>query len=146
MLEEMGQVEGDGAQQLEGAASFDGPLKRLYRIKDGAQVAGVCAGMAAYFDIDVNIIRLLWIVATLFTSGFAGLVYIVMMFMVPSAHTSAEWAAAHGVPFNAQEVIDRAKRDYARFTENNPPRWRAEWRRQHRKWRAQQVATKNKRW
>jgi phage shock protein PspC (stress-responsive transcriptional regulator) len=136
MLEEMGPVEGEGAPQSEGAASFDGPRKRLYRIKDGAQVAGVCAGMAAYFDIDVNIIRLLWIVATLFTSGFAGLVYIVMMFMVPSAHTSAEWAAAHGVPFNAQEVIDRAKRDYARFTETNTPRWRAEWRRQHRKWRA----------
>ena len=33
------------------------------------------------------------------------------------AHTSEEWAAAHGVPFNAQEVIDRAKREYGKFAE-----------------------------
>ncbi|HRO03554.1 MAG TPA: PspC domain-containing protein, partial [Terricaulis sp.] len=129
VLEEMGPVEGEaeseGAPRAEGAA-YDGPRRRLYRIKDGANIAGISTGMAAFFDIDVNIIRLLWIVAALFTSGAAILVYIAMMFLVPSAHTSEEWAAAHGVPFNAQEVIDRAKREYSNVAENASKAWRRE--------------------
>lgn len=140
VLAEMGPVEGeakgDEAPRTDGGG-YAGPRRRLYRIKDGANIAGVSTGMAAFFDIDVNIIRLLWIVAALFTSGAAVLVYIAMMFLVPSAHTSEEWAAAHGVPFNAQEVIDRAKREYSRFTEENGGDWRASLRAQRRAWRHQ---------
>lgn len=139
VLEEMGPVEGetkgDDAPRADGAA-YEGPRRRLYRIKDGANIAGVCTGMAAFFDIDVNIIRLLWIVTAIFTSGAAILVYIAMMFLVPSAHTSEEWAAAHGVPFNAQEVIDRAKREYSNVAENASKAWRRERRNWNRHWRS----------
>lgn len=140
VLEEMGPVQGAGEPASEQPHSDQGPYeprKRLYRIKDGAQISGVSTGIAAYFDLDVNIVRLLWIVAALFTSGAAVILYIAMMFMVPSAHTSAEWAAAHGVPFNAQEVIDRAKREYSKVAEETSRAWRRErraWRRQERQW------------
>jgi phage shock protein PspC (stress-responsive transcriptional regulator) len=143
IIAEMGPVEGEGAAASEGAQAQAGAAtrKRLYRIREGANIAGVCAGLAAYFDIDVNIIRLLFIVLTIITSGGMLLVYVAMMFLIPSAHTSEEWAAAHGVPFNAQEVIDRAKREYRTFTENGPPwtwpRWRRrQWKREMREsWR-----------
>ncbi|HRE43141.1 MAG TPA: PspC domain-containing protein [Terricaulis sp.] len=128
VLEEMGPVEGEaeaGAQRTESGA-YEGPHKRLYRIKDGANIAGVSTGMAAFFDIDVNIIRLLWIIAAVFTSGAAIVVYIAMMFLVPSAHTSQEWAAAHGMPFNAQEIIERAKREAQNVAENATRAWRRE--------------------
>lgn len=148
ILEEMGPVQGEHAEagtNNNTGASFGGPggsHRRLYRITEGAQVAGVCAGIAAFFDIDVNIIRLLFIIATIFTSGAVLLVYIAMMFLIPSAQTSEQWAAAHGVPFNAQDVIDRAKREYAQFTSNGPPWTWSKWqRRQYRRdmrarWRA----------
>ncbi len=138
ILEEMGPVEGEStdAPRAESAVPPGyGPTKRLYRIKDGAWIAGICSGLAAYFDIDVAIIRLLAVFVGLFTGGWAFLLYIIAMFIVPSANTSEEWAAAHGVPFNAQEVIDRAKREYAKFTDESGPRWRAEMRRQRREWR-----------
>ncbi len=86
--------------------------------------------------------RVLFLVATVLTSGFFILVYIAMMFIIPSANTSEEWAAAHGVPFNAQEVIDRAKREYQHFAANGPPwtwsRWqRRQWKREMRaRWRS----------
>lgn len=136
VIEEMGPVEGasDDAAGAEASAG-SGAAKRLYRIKEGARISGVCAGIGAYFDLDANVIRVLFILAALFTSGFFILVYIAMMFLIPSAHTSAEWAAAHGVPFNAQEVIDRAKREYGRFTENAARDWRASMRAQRRAWR-----------
>lgn len=141
ILEEMGPVEGsenDEAPREESGAHYEGPRKRLYRIKDRAVISGVCSGIGAYFDLDPNIIRLLFVIGALFTSGFMLLVYIVLMFAIPSAHTSEEWAAAHGVPFNAQEIIDRAKREYGKFTEDSAKSWRREQRAWRRSWRQQQ--------
>lgn len=141
ILEEMGPVQAEVGEGEDNArAASEAPRKRLYRIRDDAKIAGVCAGIGAYFDIDANIIRLLFILATLFSSGFFILVYVILMFAVPSAHTSEEWAAAHGIPFNAQEVIDRAKREYARFAEENGQSWRAQMRAQRRAWREQMRA------
>jgi phage shock protein PspC (stress-responsive transcriptional regulator) len=144
ILEEMGPVEGEGGEAEDPAGEApprmetERPRKRLYRLREGAVISGVCSGMAAYFDLDANIIRLAWIIVALFTSGAAVLVYVVLMFVIPSAHTSEEWAEAHGVPFNAQGVIDEAKRRYAEFEAKGGLRqyWR-EQRRQWREWRRQ---------
>ncbi|PZO50112.1 MAG: hypothetical protein DCF16_13490 [Alphaproteobacteria bacterium] len=140
ILQEMGPVEGDsadGGEQRASASSSAPPHKRLYRIKDGAVISGVCSGIGAYFDLDANLIRFLFILTAIFTGGATIILYIAMMFLVPSAHTSEEWSAAHGVPFNAQEVIDRAKREYSRFTEDNSSTWRAQMHAQRRAWREQ---------
>jgi phage shock protein PspC (stress-responsive transcriptional regulator) len=40
--------------------------KRLLRHKDGRMVAGVCAGLAEYFGIDVNLVRLGFGIFTIF--------------------------------------------------------------------------------
>ena len=55
--------------------------------------------------------------------------------MMPVAATSEELAAAHGAPFNAQEVIDRAKREYGKFAEQGEEVWRRERRAWRRQWR-----------
>ena len=142
ILTEMGPVEGasdgEGPRAESTAGAGEGPRKRLYRVKDRAVISGVCSGIGAYFDLDPNVIRLLFVLAALFTSGFGILVYIVLMFAIPSAHTSEEWAAAHGVPFNAQEIIDRAKREYGKFTDDSAEGWRSEQRAWRRQWREQQ--------
>lgn len=126
IINEMGPVEGaDGASgQSERPHGAEAPRKRLYRLAGDAKIAGVCSGVGAYFDIDANIIRLLFIIGFLFSGGALLLVYVAMMFLVPSAQTSAEWAAAYGAPFNAQEVIDRAKREYRSMAENAARGWR----------------------
>jgi phage shock protein PspC (stress-responsive transcriptional regulator) len=136
ILEEMGPVEGEGGEAPRAeSGAYEPPRRRLYRIKDRAVIAGVCSGIGAYFDLDPNLIRLIFILGALFTSGFGILVYIILMFAVPSAHTSEEWAAAHGIPFNAQEIIDRAKREYGRFAEDTARSWRAQNRGWRRRWR-----------
>lgn len=137
ILAEMGPVEGESATAQAGAetagSSSEPPRKRLYRVKDRAVVSGVCAGIGAYFDLDPNIIRVIFVLTTIFTQGLGLIIYIVLMFAIPSAHTSEEWAAAHGVPFNAQEVIDRARREYAHFADGDTGRsWRAQMRAQRR--------------
>lgn len=36
--------------------------KKLYKIEQGKVLCGVCAGVAEYLRLDVNIVRVLWIV------------------------------------------------------------------------------------
>jgi len=148
VLEEMGPVEGEaeagGQDQPHSSAGPQHepwrPARRLYRIYSDGAWTGVSAGMAAYAGIDVAWVRVFWILSAIFTGGFTALAYLVLIFAVPVASTSEELAAAHGAPFNAQEVIDRAKREYGRFTESSGENWRREERRWRRSMRQQQRA------
>ena len=122
----------DGAKPEGGAAAATAPPpKRLYRIPDGAMIAGVCSGLAAYFQIDVTLVRIGFVVLALLTKGVGILIYVAMMFLVPEANTPEERAAAGGMPFNAKEVVDRVKREY----EKGSKHWTREWRRKQRRWR-----------
>ena len=56
--------------------------KRLYRIRDGRLVAGVCAGLAAYFGIDPTLVRLGFVVLTVF-GGFGILLYLGAWLVIP---------------------------------------------------------------
>jgi phage shock protein PspC (stress-responsive transcriptional regulator) len=104
--------------------------KRLYRIADRAMIAGVCNGIAAYFQVDVTVVRIGFVAAALITKGFAIIAYVVMMAVVPEAKTPEARAAAAGAPFNAKEIIDRAKKQYA----EGQKQWRRQWRQQRRHW------------
>ncbi len=57
--------------------------RRLRRIREGQEFAGVCTGLAAYSEIDVNSIRTIFILGTLLTGGILGVVYLVLAFILP---------------------------------------------------------------
>ncbi|WP_077328042.1 PspC domain-containing protein [Virgibacillus siamensis] len=57
--------------------------KRLYRSESNRMLAGVCSGIAEYFNIDATIVRLLFAVSVLF-GAFGVFVYIVCIFVVPN--------------------------------------------------------------
>src|SRR5262249_36581806 len=91
------------------------------------------SGLAHYFDVDVTLIRIAFVVLVFLTGGFWLLVYLIMMLVVPFANTDEERAAAAGTPFTAQGVIDRAKKQYAEFKDSKE--WRRRFRAQRREWR-----------
>ncbi len=57
--------------------------KRLYRNEHNKAIAGVGAGLADYLQVDITIVRLLFVLATIFLAGTGLLVYIVMWIIVP---------------------------------------------------------------
>jgi phage shock protein C len=59
--------------------------KRLYRSKNDRMIAGVCAGLASYIEIDPTIVRLLFVLG-LFAGGATFWAYLVMMLVVPEEH------------------------------------------------------------
>ena len=56
--------------------------KRLYKSATDKKLDGVCAGLAEYIDIDPTVVRLLWVLATLF-AGAGILAYIVAAIIMP---------------------------------------------------------------
>ena len=56
--------------------------KRLLRLRQGRMVAGVCAGLAAYFGVDANLVRLAFGVFTVFY-GLGILVYLIAWAVLP---------------------------------------------------------------
>ncbi len=53
--------------------------KKLYRNTDNKLLAGVCSGFSDYFDIDVTLVRLLFILVP----GLNILVYIILAIIMP---------------------------------------------------------------
>jgi phage shock protein PspC (stress-responsive transcriptional regulator) len=146
IIDEMGPVEG---AKTEGSKTNDtfhanahNAPKRLYLIREGAVLAGVCTGLAAYFNVEVTVIRVIFIALTVFTGGAGILFYIALGLFVPYADTAEARAQAHGEPFNAEALVQRAKErwgeSYERVTGNKWDDMTKGWEtshEQHLKWR-----------
>jgi len=56
--------------------------KRLVRPRSDRKIAGVCAGFAEYFDLDVTLVRLLWLFVAIMT-GVGFLAYPIAWIVMP---------------------------------------------------------------
>jgi phage shock protein C len=57
--------------------------RRLRRIIARKKIAGVCAGFAEYFDMDVTLMRLIWLGLALMPPNIGFIGYIIAMFVLP---------------------------------------------------------------
>jgi len=84
--------------------------KRLFRDTQKGILAGVASGLAAYFGVDVIIIRLLFVVGSLAWGG-GILLYILLWLLVPEAKTPSEKLQMAGKSVNVEslkEIVERA--------------------------------------
>lgn len=57
--------------------------KQLYRVREGRKVCGVCLGVAEYFNVDVNLVRVLWLVATICGASIGFWTYLFLAIALP---------------------------------------------------------------
>jgi phage shock protein C len=57
--------------------------KRLYRSKNNRMLAGICGGIANYFNIDPVIVRIIAVICLLAFNLMAVLAYIILIFIIP---------------------------------------------------------------
>ncbi len=58
--------------------------KRLKRSYNDRMIAGVCGGLAEYFDLDSTLVRVGYVLLSVLSAGFPGLlVYIVLWLIIP---------------------------------------------------------------
>ncbi|GGG48660.1 PspC domain-containing protein [Hymenobacter glacieicola] len=76
--------------RFDGTPTNEDPIfKKLYRDTDTGKIGGVSSGLAAYFRVDVVLIRILFIVG-LFAGGFALPLYIILWILLPEAKTASD--------------------------------------------------------
>ena len=60
--------------------------KRLVRSRKYRMIAGVCGGLAEYFDMDPTVVRLLYVVVSVMSVAFPGiLVYLILWVIMPES-------------------------------------------------------------
>jgi len=64
-------------------------MKKLYRSTDDRVIVGVCGGIGNYLGVDPTVIRVLWILATVFSLGAGILVYLLAALIIPEEPTTA---------------------------------------------------------
>ncbi len=62
-------------------------VKKLTRPSNGKWVAGVCAGFANYFGVDVTLVRLAWLVSVIL-AGTGILAYILCWIVIPKEYSA----------------------------------------------------------
>ncbi|MBQ9387002.1 MAG: PspC domain-containing protein [Bacteroidaceae bacterium] len=56
--------------------------KKLYRSRTDSKIFGVCGGMAKYFDVDVTVVRILFLIG-IFCVGGGLLAYLICALVMP---------------------------------------------------------------
>jgi len=69
------------------------PRKRLVRPMHKKRIAGVCAGFADYLEVDLTLVRIIWLCAAIFT-GVGFIAYLICWIVMPKVHSAAEAAQA----------------------------------------------------
>jgi phage shock protein PspC (stress-responsive transcriptional regulator) len=107
--------------------TYDTEGRRLFRDPDDHLVAGVCAGIANYFDIDAVWVRLIF--ALFFPiAGTGFLLYIILWIVVPKAVTRADRMAMKGEKQNLQgfkknleDELSSVRQNFSNFSDEAKP-------------------------
>ena len=89
---------------------------RMYRDTDHRVIGGVCSGMAAYWDIELWLVRVIFFVLLLMGVGI--LIYLILYIVLPEAKTTAEKIEMKGNPVNIHNIKDSVKKEFDSVRKN----------------------------
>jgi phage shock protein C len=97
--------------------------KTLRRKPDQGQITGICAGIAEYFDLDVTLIRVIFVILIFATGGLIIIVYIILAIILPvheidTALKNASEQTA-GTPSATQKVHTISQEIHANYKTDN---------------------------
>jgi phage shock protein PspC (stress-responsive transcriptional regulator) len=91
--------------------------KRLYRDMDNKVMGGVCSGLAAYFNMDPLLVRIVMVLLFL-ANGIGLLAYFILWIAVPRAQTTAQRLEMRGKKVNISNIEQTVRDDNP--TEKSP--------------------------
>jgi phage shock protein PspC (stress-responsive transcriptional regulator) len=98
-------------EQKDTSSSYSAGYRRMYRDPDNRIIGGVCSGLAAYWRIDPSILRVIFVLLTIF--GLAGiLIYLILWIVLPEAKTVAQKLEMRGEPVTISNIKDFVKREF----------------------------------
>ena len=89
---------------------------RMYRDTDHRVIGGVCAGMAAYWNLELWLVRLIFLILAIMGVGI--LIYLILYIVLPEAKTTAEKIEMNGNPVNIHNIKDSVKKEFETVRKN----------------------------
>lgn len=71
--------------------------RKLYRNSNDRVVSGVASGLAAYFDLDPAIVRILFVILAFASLGWGILIYLILLIAMPEAKTKVQFLEMYGI-------------------------------------------------
>lgn len=91
--------------------------RQFYRDLDRNIIGGVCSGIGAYFSIDPNWIRVIFVILFLL-KGLGLIAYIILWIVIPAARTTAQKLSMRGRPVNVENIENAVKEEFVKIKEN----------------------------
>jgi phage shock protein PspC (stress-responsive transcriptional regulator) len=95
-----------------GSFTSAGSRKRLHRDIDNKVLGGVCSGIAAYFNMDPVLVRVIFAILPFLSFGVIIPIYIVLWIAVPAAITTAQRLEMRGEDINISNIEKTIKDQY----------------------------------
>lgn len=103
VIKQLGMPDGSSMHNEEFDSQFEKLPKKLYRDPDFKVFGGVAGGIAAYFDIDLVLIRVLFVV-TFFLGSSGFWIYVILWILMPLAKTPTDKCQMRGLPVTAANI------------------------------------------
>ena len=78
-------------------------VKKLYRSNSDRMIAGICGGLGEYFAIDSTLVRLIFVIGSIFSFSALFWIYIIMLIVLPEEPVATQ--AMVDVPEAAPEPV-----------------------------------------
>ena len=112
-------IEGQSEENVGQETSQEKTRKELFRDMKRGKIAGVCAGLAQYFGMDISLMRIIWILVFIFTVGFVSVVaYVILWVVLPEAETASDFLKMQGKPINFDSLKEAGQRVSSFYNEN----------------------------
>ena len=112
-------IEGQNEENAEQETFQEKTRKELFRDMKRGKIAGVCAGLAQYFGMDISLMRIIWILVFIFTVGFVSVVaYVILWMVLPEAETASDFLKMQGKPINFDSLKEAGQRVSSFYNEN----------------------------
>jgi len=90
---------------------------RMYRDTDHRIIGGVCSGMAAYWDLESWIVRVIFVILAI-SGGLGILLYLILYIVLPEAKTTAQKIEMKGNPVNIHNIKESVKKEFNTVRKN----------------------------
>lgn len=89
---------------------------RMYRDPDHRVIGGVCSGIAAYWKLEIWLVRLVFLILAMMGVGI--LIYLILYIVLPEAKTTAEKIEMKGNQVNIHNIKDSVKKEFDTVRKN----------------------------
>lgn len=109
VISQLGMPDGEpysetGPDPISDILSGNKPTRKFYRNPFNKSIGGVCSGLALYLNVDILLVRILFVVA--FLMGSAGFwIYVILWIVAPLAETPVQKCELFGLPVTAENLM-----------------------------------------